>query len=150
MPIKKWDQFLTEGELRAAAIVVCLNEHAQFLIIRRSNIDNRCGQWTIPGGHVDDEDCTIEDAAVRELHEETDLLCKISDLLYLGEPKPEKFYYMAKNWEGTVNILKPNPVTSKIEHDDYRWASINDIKDIDNSEIPIYLLEKALEMSNNE
>ena len=28
----------------------------------------------------------------------------------------------------------------------YKWATINDIKDIDDTEIPIYLLEKALEM----
>ena len=45
---------------------------------------------------------------------------------------------------------KPNPHTGEVEHDDYKWATINDIKDIDNSEIPIYLLEKALEITKNE
>ena len=67
----KWSQFLTEGELNDVGIVVCLNDKQQFLIIRRSDMDSRAGQWTIPGGHIDDEDRSIEAGAVRELDEET-------------------------------------------------------------------------------
>ena len=44
----------------------------------------------------------------------------------------------------------PFPKTGEIEHDDFKWATINDIKDIEDTKIPIYLLEKALEMSRNE
>jgi len=51
--------------------------------------------------------------------------------------------------EGSVNVDHPNPKTDEIEHDDYKWATINEIKDIDDTEIPIYLLEKALEMVKN-
>ena len=50
---KKWNMFLTEGEKKEVGIVVCLNDRQQFLVIRRSNIDHRAGQWTIPGGHID-------------------------------------------------------------------------------------------------
>ena len=63
--------------------------------------------------------------------------------------KPEKFYFLAKEWCGTVDINIPNPETGLVEHDSYTWASLDEIKDIDNSEIPIYLLEKALEMFKN-
>jgi len=87
---------------------------------------------------------------VRELKEETGLICLPGDLVYMGEPKPKKYYFYARKWTGDVNVEIPNPKTSLIEHDDYKWASINDIKDIANSEIPIYLLEKALEMFKNE
>ena len=145
-----WSSFLTEGELKDVGIIVCLNDEQQILIIRRSDIDERAGQWTIPGGHIDDEDKSIEAGAIRELDEETGLKCNISDLKYLGEPKEKKYYFLTKVWTGDINISKPNPVTDEIEHDDYRWATIDQIKDIDNSEIPIYLLEKALEMSKNE
>ena len=62
----------------------------------------------------------------------------------------EKYYFLTTKWTGKVNVNKPNPHTGLIEHDDYRWATIEQIKDLDNSEIPIYLLEKALEMSKNE
>jgi len=144
-----WGAFLAENELKTVGIVVCLNDEQQFLIIRRSDIDDRGGQWTMPGGHIDDIDGSIEAGAARELEEEANLKCSVSDLTYLGEPRPGKHYFWTKKWSGEVNIDKPNPKTDEIEHDDWKWATINDIKDIDDTEIPIYLLEKALEMSKN-
>jgi 8-oxo-dGTP pyrophosphatase MutT (NUDIX family) len=146
----KWTAFLTEGELKTVGVVVCLDEKQRFLVIRRSDIDEREGVWTIPGGHIDDEDCTIEHGAARELKEETNLTCEVCDLIYLGQPKPEKFYFLTYKWSGIIKIDKPNPITDEIEHDDYKWATIEDIKDIANTEIPIYLLEKALDMSKND
>jgi 8-oxo-dGTP pyrophosphatase MutT (NUDIX family) len=104
----------------------------------------------MPGGHIDTKDGSIEAGAVRELKEEANLVCKVSDLLFLGQPKPKKHYFLTTEWVGQVNVDNPNPETNEIEHDDYRWATIEEIKDITNSEIPIYLLEKALELSKNE
>ena len=149
---EKWRKYLTEkeGDLKVTGIVVCLDDKQRFLIIRRSDIDERAGMWTIPGGHIDEDDRSIESGAVRELDEETDLLVNTSDLVYLGQPKPQKYYFLTQKWSGNVKIDKPNPVTNKIEHDDWKWATINQIKDIDNSEIPIYLLEKALKIAGFE
>jgi len=143
----KWNEFLTEGELKTVGIVVCLNDEQQFLVIRRSDIDDREGQWTMPGGHIDDDDLSIEAGAVRELEEEAGLVCKISDLTYLGAPKPDKYMFMTQKWTGEVNIDKPNPKTGEIEHDAFKWLNVNQIKDIENTEIPIYLLEKALKLA---
>tara|TARA_R110000824_G_scaffold143162_3_gene310659 strand:+ start:209 stop:676 length:468 start_codon:yes stop_codon:yes gene_type:complete len=151
MPIThEWKSFLVEDELKTVGIVVCLNGERQFLIIRRSDIDARAGQWTMPGGHIDDTDGSIEAGAIRELEEEVNLKCSASDLTYLGEPKDKKHYFLTKKWTGEINVDKPNPKTDDIEHDSYRWASLDEIKDIDNTEIPIYLLEKALEIFKNE
>ena len=147
MSINKWNKYITETETKIVGIVVCLNKKQQFLILRRSNIDARAGQWTIPGGHIDDSDRSIESGAVRELDEEANLLCNTSDLVYLGLPKPEKYYFLTQKWTGNVDVGKPNPETGEIEHDAYRWATIEEIKDIANSEIPIYLLEKALKIA---
>ena len=36
----KWNKFLTEGEKKTVGIVVCLNDKQQFLILRRSDIDD--------------------------------------------------------------------------------------------------------------
>jgi len=144
-----WNQFLQEKEATVTGIVVCINDKQQFLILRRSNIDHREGQWTIPGGHIDEEDTSIEEGAVRELKEETDLACKVEDLTFLGEPKPQKYYFLTQIWKGSVDVAIPNPKTNEIEHDDWKWATIEEIKDIENSEIPIYLLENALEMAKN-
>ena len=150
MKFKQWNQYLTEGELKTVGVVACLDEKQRFLIIRRSDIDDRAGQWTLPGGHIDEDDKSIESGAVRELDEETNLLCNTEDLVFLGKPKPKKYYFLTRNWSGSINVDKPNPHTGEIEHDAYKWATINDIKDIEDSEIPIYLLEKALEITKNE
>ena len=118
--------------------------------VRRANAGERTGQCTIPGGHIDDEDGSIEAGAIRELKEETNLNCSEENLVFLGEPKPQKYYFYARQWSGDVDVHIPNPATGEIEHDKFKWAEISEIKDIDNSEIPIYLLEKALEMFKNE
>tara|TARA_B100000886_G_C20402678_1_gene483319 strand:- start:605 stop:1069 length:465 start_codon:yes stop_codon:yes gene_type:complete len=143
----KWNSFLFEGELKTVGIIACLDDQQRFLILRRSNIDSRGGQWTIPGGHIDEDDRSIESGAVRELDEETNLLCDTSDLIYLGEPKPKKYYFLTQKWTGTVKVNKPNPVTGEIEHDDWKWATVDEIKQIANTEFPIYLLEKALKIA---
>ena len=147
MPMKySWETFLNEEKESEVGMVACLNDKQQFLVLRRSPMDNRAGQWTMPGGHVDPEDGSIESGAVREFYEEANLTCKISDLTYLGSPKEKKYYFLTLKWSGEVKIDKPNPKTDEIEHDDYKWATINEIKDIDDTNIPIYLLEKALEI----
>ena len=145
----KWKDFLTEGELKTVGVVACLNDKQQFLIIRRSDIDDRAGQWTMPGGHIDDKDSSIEAGALRELKEEANLTCYLEDLKYLGKKSKNKYYFLTQKWSGEVNVDNPNPETGEIEHDDYTWASIEEIKEIEDTSIPIYLLEKALEMSKN-
>ena len=148
--MNKWNKFLAEGELKTVGIVACLNDKQQFLVIRRSDIDDRAGQWTMPGGHIDDNDLSIEAGAVRELKEEANLTCKISDLIYLGTPKSKKFIFLTQKWTGEVNVDKPNPKTGEVEHDAYKWLTIDEIKELADNKIPIYLLEKALEISKNE
>jgi 8-oxo-dGTP pyrophosphatase MutT (NUDIX family) len=141
-----WKSFVIEGKDTDVGIVVCLDDEQQFLILRRSDIDDREGQWTMPGGHIDPGDNSIEAGAARELLEEANLTCKLSDLIYLGSPKPRKYYFLTLKWTGNVHVDKPNPKTDEIEHDDYKWATIKDIKELDDTNIPIYLLEKALEI----
>ena len=145
-----WNHFLTEGELKTVGVVVCLNDEQHFLIIRRSNIDDRAGQWTMPGGHIDDEDKSIEAGAVRELEEEANLTCDVKNLRFLGKKGKNKHYFLTQEWSGSVNVDKPNPKTKEIEHDAYKWVTIEEIKEIEDTKIPIYLLEKALELSKKE
>ena len=92
---------------------------------------------------------SVEHGAIRELKEETDLTCLEEDLVYLGEPKPQKYYFLALKWSGDVNVSLPNPESGEIEHDAYQWATLEVVKQLDNTEIPDYLLEKALEMLKN-
>ena len=96
MPMKySWKAFLDEGKESEVGIVVCLNDKQQFLVLRRSDLDDRAGQWTMPGGHIDPDDGSIEAGTVLELREEANLTCKISDLIYLGAPKEKKYYFLS-------------------------------------------------------
>ena len=144
--MNKWNKFLTEDELKTVGIVACLNDKQQFLVIRRSNVDDRGGQWTMPGGHIDDSDGSIEAGAVRELKEEAGLSCDVTNLTYLGQPKPDKHMFLTQKWTGEVNVDIPNPKTNQIEHDAYKWLTIDEIKELEDNKIPIYLLEKGLKL----
>ena len=65
-----WNKFPNVDIEQEAGIIVCLNGKDEFLILRREPIDDRAGQWTIPGGHIDADDRSIEQGALRELKEE--------------------------------------------------------------------------------
>jgi 8-oxo-dGTP pyrophosphatase MutT (NUDIX family) len=63
-----WRRSTLQGHLTASAwIVDASREHA--LLIHHKKLE----KWLQPGGHVDDEDTTFLDAALREAHEETGL-----------------------------------------------------------------------------
>ena len=101
-----WNKFLNVDIDQETGIIICLNDKEEFLILRRAAIDDRAGQWTVPGGHIDAEDRSVEHGAIRELEEETDLTCLEEDLVYLGEPKPQKYYFFARKWSGDVKCVR--------------------------------------------
>jgi len=65
---------------RVAAYNVCIDESSRLLLCRLSDITERPGWWTLPGGGIDFGEHP-EDGALRELHEETGLVGKIVGLL---------------------------------------------------------------------
>ena len=65
---------------RVASYVVCLDEHDRLLLCRLTDVTNRPGWWTLPGGGVEFGEHP-EAAALRELDEETGLQCRLGELL---------------------------------------------------------------------
>ena len=130
---------------REVASCFIIDEQDRFLIVRRSDTDWwRPLHWEIPGGKIDDTDETANHAAIREVEEETGLeliQCRFMEL-YKSE-RITKFYFISRWWVGDITI----PITQEngiIEHDKYRWASIDDLKNQEDLIIPVEVFERAL------
>ena len=65
---------------RIASYVVCLDDAARLLLCRLTDLTNRPGWWTLPGGGVEFGEHP-EAAALRELDEETGLQGRLGELL---------------------------------------------------------------------
>ncbi|MFD0365378.1 NUDIX hydrolase [Nocardia sp. GCM10030253] len=69
-------------DIRRAAVLLCVVEQPALsvIVIKRAYRGRNAGQWGLPGGRVDAGE-TIEQAAIRELHEELGLTATPADLL---------------------------------------------------------------------
>lgn len=73
-----------------AALAVVLREE-RVLLVRRANPPD-AGLWGYPGGKVEPGE-TVEQAAVRELHEETGVRAEVGPVLVTLEARGEGFHY---------------------------------------------------------
>ena len=130
---------------REVASCFIIDEQDRFLIVRRTDTDWwRPLHWEIPGGKIDDTDDTANHAAIREVQEETGLeliQCRYMEI-YKNE-RITKFYFTSRWWEGDIAI----PITQEngiIEHDAYKWGSIDDLKNQEDLIRPVEVFERAL------
>lgn len=151
--MKKWQDFINEVTKKhdTVARVICFKEEAKFLTIKRSmEEDTSQGYWDLPGGHIDDEDDSIEMGVIRELKEETNLESSIKDLVYIDKTEnseADSYFYATDRWSGSIKFNK-NPKTGIIEHTDAKWVTIDELKNNKTFELrtfPTYLLDKAIE-----
>jgi 8-oxo-dGTP pyrophosphatase MutT (NUDIX family) len=75
---------MTRPDLRAASVAVCvlLQQDVPCLLITRRAADlrNHAGQWALPGGSRPPDE-SAEEAALRELREETGMVAETGDVL---------------------------------------------------------------------
>ena len=148
----KLNQFLHEDKEAQVASVICIDDNRLLILKRSDQQKHRGGAWDLPGGHVDESDNSIEAAAIRELEEESSLKAAVKDLKYVAmeeKSNRNKYYYVTDKFKGTVDI-KPNPETGEIEHSSYRWVSVDEVENIDNLNLPNYILRKALKLIQSE
>jgi 8-oxo-dGTP pyrophosphatase MutT (NUDIX family) len=105
------------GSLRHAAVAVTVIEseargEAAFLLTKRTpKLRAHGGQWALPGGRVDPGE-TIEQTALRELHEELGVLAAADDVLGTLDDYPTRSGYLITPvivWLRGLVELAPNP-----------------------------------------
>ena len=104
------------GGLKRAAVAVVVVEsdtpgEAAFLLTKRTpKLRSHGGQWALPGGRVDPGE-TIEQTALRELHEELGVLASTDDILGTLDDYPTRSGYLIAPvvvWAPGVTVT-PNP-----------------------------------------
>ena len=137
---------MTESNNREVSSCIIVDNKVRVLVLLRGSTDPwKPGWWDLPGGHLDGEELPIE-GAVREAHEETGLtirnLQKV-DMKPMG--RIVKYFFVTRDYDGSVS-LEPNPKTGITEHDEYKWATIEELSDFRNSLVPTNIVRKALNL----
>ncbi|WP_414837371.1 NUDIX domain-containing protein [Candidatus Nanosalina sp. VS9-1] len=97
----------------------------KFLILKRSEKTSSSGLWNFPGGKIENEE--KEDAAIRELQEETGLK---------GEIVEEGECYISSGELGYWRIFPflveaSGEVFLSEEHSEFQWSKIPELRDLD-------------------
>jgi 8-oxo-dGTP diphosphatase len=111
-----------EDEINGEVALAVPEKGGEYLLLKRSQENSSSGEWTFPGGKIEDE--SRKSAALRELKEETDLEGEVLDS---GEP------YIGK---GELGYWKIYPFHVKVgskrveldhEHSEFKWLSIDSL-----------------------
>lgn len=118
------------------AVLVAVSDGRQILLTRRRNTSYMDGWYSLPGGHMEENE-TLQDCAVREIKEETDLLIKAPELelycVYQNQNTPDRqylgFIFRTAKWYGIAGVKEE-------KSDDVRFF---DIKHLPDKIIPYHL-----------
>jgi 8-oxo-dGTP pyrophosphatase MutT (NUDIX family) len=85
----------------------------------------------LPGGHVEDGE-TVEEAAVRELAEETTLQARIERLLWTGvHGRRPSSYFLMTDVVGTATLSGPEAAANRPDdHHELMWATPDDFDSV--------------------
>ena len=95
----------------------------QILLLRRAADDEDGGEWSIPGGKVEDGETTLQ-AAVRETEEETGYKVNPDDLVEWTRRRRNGFIFTTYR----TMVMEPFAVTLSDEHDASQWVSRKDLR----------------------
>lgn len=104
---------------RQASIVMAFDPEGHVLVLRRGpTAPYKPGHWNFPGGYVDPTDTSAQEAGLRELYEEANILLPLSSLKWA-------FSYCDPS---LINVFwarlpyRPAVKSNDNEHDMYAWV----------------------------
>lgn len=123
----------------------------KILILRRHpKSRNNPHKWELPGGKVDPGEF-FDDALIRELKEETNLDVNIVSLFEAVEDRftSRRTHQFINTVQLMMNLeIISGEVQISDEHDDFKWATIEELKDLYDNEMLTGSLKSTLEKRN--
>ena len=116
------------GTTNIPAACVIFRKDDKFLFVLRSQTGFMDGKYTLPAGHVEDNE-SFKMAAVREAYEETGLVIRPDQLKHVhtqhthNHDTPDRIhmFFEADDWIGTPKNMEPTI------HGEIRWFKADDL-----------------------
>ena len=102
----------------------------KFLVLKRS--DNKTYMpafWDIPGGSLEMGE-NVEEAIIREVREETRLNIKLGEVVFVYSNMNELPFRQTIQIIYNAEYVQGDVILNNIEHSDYKWASLNECKEL--------------------
>lgn len=123
----------SEKDTDQVGMVIILDSQERALLLKRSEeVGYAANRWSIPGGHIQ-EDETYEEGAIREIEEETQL--EVSNLEHI-KSRGRLHFFVAHGFSGKLKI--------NFEHTDSAWVTHEDLSDYDIVEETKAILDELL------
>lgn len=95
----------------------------QVLLVKKAGMDF----WHFPGGKWEFANENLEQAAVRELLEETGYAVKLAEIVFHQELREPDKSYLELFWTAHLESDKPAPVTTDEEIQQCQWFKLADL-----------------------
>ena len=110
-------------------VAAVIRKNNKYLIVQRNRKKHLGLKWEFPGGKVKENE-TFEEALLREIKEELNIIINLHDKITEKKYKDEKIdillhYYFCTQVGGTIQL---------IEHEDLAWVEKKDFKNYDFAE----------------
>lgn len=135
----------TGNDRPVVAAGVAIVEGDEILLIRRANHPHQ-GMWAVPGGKVDRGE-SLAEAATREAREETGLLVKLDEVIWVGESMADDHHLVLIDFLGQAIGGELAPSDDALEA---RWFGIEEAFELEMPDTMYELLEVLLEIKDED